>query len=240
MVAIKGLGKKYAQQEHNLFSWKYVDLPKFLEILDLYLSTCAKKVEDLKVLDLGCGSGKIFEYLIKKGFKEENIYGIDVDETFLQEAKNDFPSSHIFLGDVKNFTTIKELKAEKFDLCISVHVLHFFVTEELISIFQQISTSLVQDGCMLAITAHPMRWINNRKYSYFAPQSRNILTPWGTQLTIQQHTFSDYLHSLRKAEMYIENIWEPTPLEQGRVEPANFYKYSVIPTRLMFLARKYA
>lgn len=239
MSTIKGLGQKYALQEHQLFSWKYLDLPIFIEVLDRLIATLGKKPNELKVLDLGCGSGKLFPSLIERGILESNIYGIDVDEVFLQEAKNDHPDARIFSGDIKNFRAIDGLAEIPFDICISLHVLHFFLTDELQDIFTSVAASLTPIGGFIGLTAHPMRWQTSKRYSYFMPQSRDVLTPWGTRLTIQQHTFADYFQSLNSAGMYVENMWEPTPTEEGRAEPANYYKYSSNPTRLVFLARRY-
>lgn len=66
--------------------------------------TKGKNVGELRVLDLGCGTGLVGEHLAKQGFK--HIIGLDISEGMLQIASNKgcYESLEEFtLGDPDNF-----------------------------------------------------------------------------------------------------------------------------------------
>lgn len=59
-----------------------------------------KKVNELKMLDIGCGIGFGLLYFQKKGFK--NLIGIEVNEHSLLIAKKNCPQAKIIKGDIYN------------------------------------------------------------------------------------------------------------------------------------------
>lgn len=67
---------------------------------------------DLKVLDYGCGWGRITRILLRE-FEDDNIYGVDVDPGLIKSAQACVPSCH--------FSVIESMKplpfeAESFDI----------------------------------------------------------------------------------------------------------------------------
>ena len=53
------------------------------------------------ILDVGCAGGNIFNLLQNLGAKDENIYGIDVRNDRLKEAKKLFPASNFMQMDAR-------------------------------------------------------------------------------------------------------------------------------------------
>ena len=70
-------------EAYNKFA-KYYDsyVNDFSDDLDLYRSFCERKN---KILEVGCGTGRVIEYLLDKGLT--NITGIDISENMLSVAR---------------------------------------------------------------------------------------------------------------------------------------------------------
>lgn len=61
-----------------------------------------KEPTAMKVLDVGCGNGGGLLYFTQLGLKCERMYGIDIIETRITEAKNRIPIAHFVCGDAAN------------------------------------------------------------------------------------------------------------------------------------------
>jgi tRNA (uracil-5-)-methyltransferase TRM9 len=73
------------------------------------------------VLDIGCGNGRLLEVI-----KNQNYLGVDNSEELISLAKQNYPDNNFRVAD------ILDLKIEnKYDLVISVAVLHHLPSEEL-------------------------------------------------------------------------------------------------------------
>ena len=86
------------------FTTPLPDLSELMPILDT----------DSKVLDLGCGYGRVLSYLYEKGFK--NLIGVDVSEQLIMQAKNICPSAVYYVQNFENVSL-----NEKFDFILFVY-----------------------------------------------------------------------------------------------------------------------
>lgn len=77
------------------------------------------------VLDVGCGNGRLLENLVGKNV---SYLGVDSSEELLELARTNYPDHEFKTADILDLTS--EVK-EKFDLVISVAVLHHLPSEEL-------------------------------------------------------------------------------------------------------------
>lgn len=75
-----------------------------------FLSQCFSKVENLKVLDLGCGTGRLIEFA---------NFGVDVSSNMLEVAKNKFPNKEFRVGSVSSIP----FENDFFDFIFSFHVI---------------------------------------------------------------------------------------------------------------------
>ncbi len=67
---------------------------KLFGALDEFLIELKKShsnFQDIALLDLGCGNGGMIEQFILKGFKEQNIIGIDLSKKRIELAQKKFP-----------------------------------------------------------------------------------------------------------------------------------------------------
>ena len=102
-----------------------------------------KNMEELKVLDLGCGTGElIFE--LKKEFNNIKITGIDFSEKMIEISKNKNPSAKHILMDVSELNKLDE----KFNIIICTHSLPYY--KEPKDVFEQLNKMLQDDGRIFA------------------------------------------------------------------------------------------
>lgn len=102
-----------------------------------------KNMEELKVLDLGCGTGElIFE--LKKEFNNIKITGIDFSEKMIEISKNKNPSAKHILMDVSELNKLDE----KFNIIICTHSLPYYKKPK--DVFEQLNKMLQDDGRIFA------------------------------------------------------------------------------------------
>lgn len=78
------------------------------------------------ILDIGCASGNKINFLIQLGFNKNLIFGIDIRDQSINEAKKNFSSSHFFNMDARQllfednkfdfvniFTLLSSIKSKK-------------------------------------------------------------------------------------------------------------------------------
>jgi len=89
------------------------------------LEALAEKIkDDSSILDVGCGNGRLLEVLENKKI---NYLGVDNSEELIVLAKKNYPNYDFKVMDILNLESIDK----KFDLVISVAVLHHLPGREL-------------------------------------------------------------------------------------------------------------
>ncbi len=97
-------------------SWKKYPSYFWGDYIDVryYLCNKLQNIKNKRILDLACGSGVIISTLDKSN----NIYGVEIDDQRIQNAKTLNPHANIIKGDIFNL----DFK-EKFDVIILANVL---------------------------------------------------------------------------------------------------------------------
>ena len=80
-------------------------------------------IPEEKVLDLGCGNGRYFEYLKKK---KVNYFGVDNSDKLIEIAKSRYPGANFQIADAFNLPFLDNF----FDKVISIAVLHHMPSKE--------------------------------------------------------------------------------------------------------------
>jgi len=112
---------------------------EYEELYEKYLNLLSV-LDVKKVLDIGCGNGKLLKLLKNKGF---NSCGIDRSEMMVKRAKS--------LGVNACTKELNELEDASFDCALGVaDVLNYIKLDEIDGFFSQLSTVLKPDGYFLA------------------------------------------------------------------------------------------
>ncbi|ERT06768.1 methyltransferase domain protein [Lyngbya aestuarii BL J] len=145
MVSDMNLQERY--NEYDNWAWLYNTTmgPEYCQnqlqpLEKMLLPHLSKNAE---ILDLCCGTGHLMKKLCERGYQ---ITGFDGSEEMLEYARQNAPKAQIILGDARSF----ELP-ERFDAVFSTSASlnHILELEELKSVFQNVYSSLKQNGIFL-------------------------------------------------------------------------------------------
>ncbi len=107
-----------------------------------YVQGLVKLDEEVKILDIGIGTGLLTKELYKKGAK---IYGIDFSKKMLEIAKIKMPKGIFYCCDFKSGLP-KELKEEKFDYIVSSYAIHHINEDEKVEFIKELKNRLKEKG----------------------------------------------------------------------------------------------
>jgi SAM-dependent methyltransferase len=106
---------------------------------ELVLKALGKR-KGVKILDLGCGTGRLIYELSQRGYR--NIYGLDISGPMLSIAKKRVPAAKFIKADVKSLPP----SVSGIDACISLRVIHHFGYKETKRIFEQVNNAMKKGG----------------------------------------------------------------------------------------------
>jgi 2-polyprenyl-3-methyl-5-hydroxy-6-metoxy-1,4-benzoquinol methylase len=109
------------------------------------VSNFIRPVENFRVLDIGCGTARILDYLPK----DVRYYGFDLSQAYIDDAKARYGSRGNFNCALVEQTTIDNL--EPFDAVIAVGVLHHLDNPQAIALMHLAHASLKQEGRLITI-----------------------------------------------------------------------------------------
>src|SRR3989344_1932356 len=134
----------FDQFSRGSFHWRHMEKPA----LDRHLAPLLRP--DTRAFDVGCGGGRMAEYLVEHGVPQENITGIDVSKNLLARAKEKMPGADFKEGDASKLEIDK-----RFDLAVSHMVFEFLDTRQLRATLQNIHRHLNPGGILFYVTVHP-------------------------------------------------------------------------------------
>ncbi|ANE03988.1 class I SAM-dependent methyltransferase [Corynebacterium crudilactis] len=108
--------ENYAQRWRNLAE-SGTDIYGEARLIDAMASRRAR------ILDAGCGQGRIGGYLSQQG---HDVLGTDIDPILIGYAKNDFPQARWVVGDLSN----DPIPEDNFDLVVSAGNVMGFLAED--------------------------------------------------------------------------------------------------------------
>lgn len=133
--------KNYAKYYDLLYQDK--DYRKEIEYIDSLIKQHSQK-KNLRVLDIGCGTGKHANYLAEKGYQ---VTGIDFSEEMIRIAKsNKNENTDFYVADATSFNL-----DIKFDIVLSLfHVVSYQSSnKDISSMFSNVSKHLNHNGLFI-------------------------------------------------------------------------------------------
>lgn len=96
-----------------------------------------------RLLELGCGQGRILRHLAEKGLlPEKNIYAIDQSKTAVDYVKEQMPEAHLSVGDIYQL----EFAANSFQACLLMETIEHL--EEPIPALREIFRVIAPGGLL--------------------------------------------------------------------------------------------
>lgn len=178
--------------------------PETRTLFDKYL------LEGEKILDLGCGNGRYFEYLEDK---KVNYFGVDNSEKLIKIAKSKYPGVHFQIADALNLPFPDNF----FDKVISIATFHHIPSKEFRIKFLNEVKRILKPGGILILTV----W-NFKEFKEFSIYFKflilklfgskldfgDFLEPWGAKAVRYFHFFSkkELINLAKKVNLKVREI----------------------------------
>lgn len=175
-----------------LANWKKLDngmtvIAEFEEnFIEKSVSTdCLQKKGGLKILDIGCGPGRIADFVLNK---ENNLkyYGIDISKEMVNSVKNRFRNNQYFIdAQVCDASEKIPHESDYFDIIISIRVLKYNVNWK--DIIKNINRVLKKGGYFIFTMP------NKHSLNYFSKGEIPIYKTTISEITeiLQKNGFND-------------------------------------------------
>ena len=97
-----------------------------------------------KILDAGCGPGRLDGYLHAQG---HTVVGIDVDPALIAAAEEDYPGPRYVVGDLAEMDLTEHGIEDKFDVIVSAgNVIGFLAPSTRVEVLRRFGTHLADEG----------------------------------------------------------------------------------------------
>lgn len=195
------------------------------------------ELNQLSVLDMGCGPGVYASELLSKGARVTAVDG-SVEMVAMVDAK---------LGEQVN-AYVQDLtkglpceSASEYDLVISPLVIHYI--EDIIALFAEVARVLKPGGTFVFSTHHPMvDFEASNSGNYFATEQ--ISQYWnsvGEQVEVSffRRSFSELFLAIEGAGFSVSSCNEGKPLEaMNQVSESTYHRLSTKPAFIFFRCTK--
>jgi SAM-dependent methyltransferase len=97
-----------------------------------------------RILDAGCGPGRLGGYLAKAG---HDVVGVDVDPALIEAAEQDYPGPRWLVGDLAELDLPARGFAEPFDVIVSAgNVMTFLAPSTRVQVLSRLRAHVADDG----------------------------------------------------------------------------------------------
>ena len=142
-----------------------------------------------RVLDLGCGNGRLRSFLFTDLITEGDYFGFDLSEELLKIARKKHPKDHFFKGD---FAQKLPFGADNFDWVISIAAFHHLLSKKEQQLFLSEVYRILKPGGRVFITT----WILPQKYFWMnfwrgRVFTKNWIVPFGKEKYPRTYRYVD-------------------------------------------------
>lgn len=222
----------FAAFAEGSYSWQFIERPALDRAIPARMYN-----DSTKILDIGCGSGRVIDYHIVRGAAEANITGVDHDHKSIELSRKRFPNARFIQQEIQ----ATEFEEASLDIVTAQLTLRYLDSVELASLFTKIAPALRKDGLFLLLDVHPARYgLSDGFENYFEEGWREVGTPWGGSERYFYRTIGTYATTLAKSGFTIASLDECPIAEEGMSEAhsKDLARYNVSPARFAILATK--
>ncbi len=194
-------------------------------------------VENLKILDAGCGPGIYAGWLLERG---ASVTAFDASDKMLEHARKRIGGkADIYKADMEE--PLKFLEAEAFDGVLSALAVTYIKDHS--KLFAEFNRVMKPGGWLVFSTEHPFfayRYFGIKNYF----ETTRVRCDWdgfGGKVTMPSyyHSLGSITDALSQTGFLIERIVEPRPTEKFREADAHgFEKLMKFPLFICFRAKK--
>lgn len=182
--------------------------------LDLHLAqsivTLLENNSLTKILDVGCGTGRLVRFLNQKGYK---ALGCEPAREAVKIAQKINGAKSV----KKASATALPYKAESFDLITSISVIEHLTKKEAREFINEAKRVLKPHGFIFIITPNfssPFRYILKKKWFAFSdPTHINYFTPKSIRLLLSSSGFSNISFRFKTTHNISFDLYLPKPLQ---------------------------
>lgn len=200
-----GLTQFYNAQAERFHQTRKKHWPEFDEILKIVESYPKKLV---RIIELGCGSGRLCSFLRANSTKKIVYTGVDISKNLITLAKQDHPDEHFVVGDM--VTYLAKVKQESIDLVVYVASFqHLENWKERIFVLEESYRALVYGGKVIMTNrSFSKRFLGKhispvltsfikRLFTLGNRERNSLMIPWKEQHT----TYSRFYHIFVPSEL---------------------------------------
>ena len=144
------------------------------------------KVPSGNILDIGCGSGL---YLDPLQDSKRRLFGIDLCDSFLNQARKKIPEGIFFQGDFLDFSN----KDTKFSFILSIGALEYIVPSKIGEYFDKVYELLDTNGYIFIVYPHALSLLDylNHKIEYisYSPEKLEAIVKQKFHIEIHEHAY---------------------------------------------------
>lgn len=168
----------------------------------------AEKVKDGdRVLDLGCGNGRLLEALKEK---QINYLGVDNSANLISLAKNNYPHKQFIVADILDLDSSDEVIGDDYDFIFCLAVLQHLPGEELrVRALKEMAKRLKESGEIIisnwnlwAFKKHRQQLIKNyflKLFGHYEFEANDLIFPWKNSQG--EEKTNRYYHAFTKREL---------------------------------------
>lgn len=140
-----------------------------------------------RVLDLGCGNGRLRQFLFQDLIVPGDYFGFDISEALLSMAREKHPKDNFFKGD---FGKTLPFGANNFDWVISIAAFHHLLDQRSQAKFLDEVYRIMKPGGRVFMTT----WVLPRKYfwqNFWRGRvfSKNWIVPFGKEKHVRTYRY---------------------------------------------------